>query len=1229
MTVTSTARRAFYLASAATSLALAITPAHAQRSGLSINDAQDSATSASTLSIGDLQNSAQAGSPTIGNLQDMPFAPPLSIVNVTETPSVTINNNFTPADIRDPTNITGIGQMFVNNGNGTVGLCTGSLINPRTVIFAAHCVNSRAATAYGNTSGGVPIAFAFETNTRANAPGQPDELLNWFNGGSTGPGVGRTNTAQALYNALQVVYNPASLAPASCTSATSCFLEADIAMAAFDTPTRNIPQWVLLFSPLTSPAAINPATGTGYHVTIAGYGANGNGTTGAGGSDFRRRVAENMLGALTSINARNLFLFGTTGSPSRPQLLYWTDFDDPARGTATANVRDFNGFRDNALTREGLTGPGDSGGPLIIDQAFSRPVVIGVLSGGSTFFAGQPQSSYGAQSFYQPLFLYWEWVVANNPYRYVTANAGNRNWEDATTWVTTLDPAYQILTGGQLVNGLPTELGGALVAQTPQFGEVCFQSPLNTAAPPAVNECENLATGAARNNVPNTPTGTGDVSAPLTVQIVEGAQPTDAEVERAAAAGSSNGTTLSAGGRLSLADASDAAISAGLDIGDVQDSPQAAPGYRDGALPAPSIANGLPGATNFVANNSDGVRATGVAARYYDVTLRNAGTVTLSSAVTIDRFAIAAATAGLTVTTAGSLTSLIDITQSAGTMSVNGTLASGGDYALLGGLLQGTGTVRTPFLTSVLGTIAPGTVGTIGTLTVSGNVVLSSGTQTAIDLGVNGTSDLLRTTANGTSTGLITLGGALVLNPVARATFGSTYTIVNASGGRTGTFSTANALSAILRPTLTYNANTVLVQITAVPYLGVVNQASPVQVAYARLLDGNRGNYALLADLFGELDVLSQAQIQTVLESAAPRTEATTGSLLRMSTDTMGRFYRDRISFLASGESGGTLTMIGNPIQLASNAVNNMGGMQGMQTMSDAGSSNLVQSHGALPDHVSAFLAGGLLEGRADPLPSLIGGRDDLDGWYISGGLELDITEGTRIGVAIHYVDTEGQSTAAQSVDGSLVQGNMYSVSELGGGLIGTTQLSVGEFSAETRRQIVVGGTTFDLRGRNDGIAASGEVGLGYQVPMGGLTLTPNVAARYTIVDFGDNRETGGGLALIIDGQRYESMQGRIGVDLGGTMDSGSLSISPRITANWIHEFNDQPAAVVAGFAATGFGAAAQAFLLPNADRNWGEIGGAVRIGGGRVSVDLSADTTIARGDLNYRTYRAGVTVRF
>lgn len=1117
---------------------------------------------------------------------------------VVESPGITINNNFTPNDARDPVNINGIGQIVTDGGGGSVGLCTGTLINPRTVLFAAHCVNTRPATAYGANSGGVGTMVGFETNTRANAPGQVDELVNWLLGVGAGPGQFRTNQAQALYNINQVFYDPRSLAPASCTNPTSCFLEADIATGVLDTPAGNIPTWALLFSPLDAPASINPATGTGYHVTISGYGRFGTGTTGQnGGNDFRRRVAENMLGALVSLDQRNLFLFGTTGTPSRPQPLYFLDFDDPARGTAAANPRDFNGFRDNALPREGLTGPGDSGGPLILDQTFSRQVVIGVLSGGSTFFAGQPGGSYGAQSFYQPLFLYWDWIVANNPYRYVTATAGNRAWEDASGWLTELDPNFTIISGGQLVNGLPTNIGaGATPGRVLGFGEQCFQSPLNTATPPATNECENIRTGALRNGVPNNPSDMTPVSGMLIEQIVLDGND----------AATSDGT-----GQRTMA-------RSGLD--GVIDSAQTT-GFSVTANPAPTIANGLPGATNFVPNNVDGVRATGVIGRYYDVTLRNAGAITLNSAVTIDRFTIRGAASQLNIASGASLTSLIDVQQMTGTINNNGTLISRGDYLLMSGLLTGSGTVRTPFLTSVLGTIAPGTTTSIGTVAVNGNLVLSSGSSLMINLGAGGTSDLVAVTANGTSTGAANVGGGVFFSSVAGhiVRSGDIYTILTATGGVTGTFSGA-PLSAILSPTFLYGTNDVRVRIVAGQYGSVVSR-TPVALSYAALLDRNRTNLGL-GGLYTNLDLQDAATINATLEALAPRGESMRDGVSSVMIDNVNRFYRDRLSTIDTSVSrGGTVATIGRPLQMASAAIAMQPGESAVRN--DATATTVRE--GVLPDYLSAYLAAGYLAGSSAPMPTAIpvGGRDKFDGWYLAGGIEADVATNTVVGFGLSYTEADGRlTTGSGGFDAQLVQGTIYGRMDAATGLSLDTQLSIGKFTTRADRQGSFVGVPFDLRSESNPWTYTTEVGLGYDLGNDRFEIGPRLAFRASRIELNQIVERGGIPAMRYDRQTIDNTQVRAGLNFA---DKGN--VRPYASATFVHDFEDRPGLFGANFVG-GVGQNA-GFALAGQDQNWVELTLGLAIEHGNTSLSLSADTTVQRSDVRNQAYRASVTMRF
>ncbi len=385
---------------------------------------------------------------------------------VEDSPAIVIRDDLTlndppPVGVFDNiVDVTGVGQMTVRPDQATtsLGLCTGTLINPRTVIFAAHCVNDQAADSYGFATGGTAIAFGFSAN---NLPA----VRRWV--GLDGGVANQTDVDFNIYNVEQVWYDERSLPTG--------FLEADVALATLDTHASGVPTWTMLFSPLTAET----------HGVINGYGARGLGPDGSNlGIDFRRRIAENMISSASSLNDRNNFLFGPD-EYGLPQTLYNTDFDSPAGQDAfdsNNGAFDFDLYDGAALPREGTTAGGDSGSALVADELFDTPVITAVLSGGSRFFGNdpsdpltfQPFSSYGTQSFYQPLYLFWDEIVANNSYVYASSRAGKRDWMNPNHWVQDMDPNYGISVDGELVNALPGFEAPGVTGDTPKFGTICF-----------------------------------------------------------------------------------------------------------------------------------------------------------------------------------------------------------------------------------------------------------------------------------------------------------------------------------------------------------------------------------------------------------------------------------------------------------------------------------------------------------------------------------------------------------------------------------------------------------------------------------------------------------------------------------------------------------------------------------------------------------------------------------
>lgn len=1132
--------------------------------------------------------------------------------------AVVPNDGSSPTDIIDSEDVNGVGIMYRADGF----VCTGTLVNPRTVIFAAHCVNDLTTPDYGTVNGGVPVAFAFQNDAR---PG----LINWLSNGF------QTNTALSVYNVNNIAYNPDSLDPPALS-----FLYGDVAIATLDTPASDVPTWTMLFSALPAPASISDTTGTGYHVTVTGYGRSGSGTTGSSyGIDFRRKVAENFLGMLGSLDDIDSFLFGSAGGYT--QNLYQLDFDD----LEGENIFDFNVFKDDALPNEGITAGGDSGGPLILDQAFGEKTVIGVLSGGSRYFFGQEFSSYGGSSFYQPLYLFWDWIAANNPYRYATAKEGDGKWSDPSHWVTALDPNYRVIdSNGALVNGIPTTPGaGAFGEDSAQkFGQLCYQPNYE-----AVDVCYDV--------------GTGDT-------YVDGVLVTDAGEPAAATTGGS--TVANSRGRVEIAERSASSNSATLLPGadnQAQEGDSEAP-----VLPAASLANGLPGASGFVPNNIDPVASENIVGRYYDVTLASAGTTTLDIDATVDRFTIAGTGAKLNVTSAGSLTSLMDISHLAGAVNIDGAVTTRGDYMMLTGLLSGSGTLSTPYFTNVMGTIAPGGVGTIGTLNIEGNALLLSGSTLQIDLGANGVSDVLavhateyveddsagegeggtgegsggegggndqataaaaQATEGGAAdaaatlavgdplNGIAALGGKVVFGAATgtRLRYGNSYAFLTAEGGVEGAFDTPVNLSAVLKPVLSYGANSVSVKIEAGLYADVVNTASPVQRGFAQLLDQNRSLYSKFSTLYGEADLLSVAGVQATFESMAPRTETLKTSMAEVLTDNMARFYRDRLSKVDGGAMGGTLTMVGQPIQLAAASLSGMN--LGMDL--GAGGSETTTHENALPEDVSMFLAGGYLDGSSAPMRTALPmGRDQFDGWYAALGVEKTVGDNAVIGLGLSYSEMDGKARTSDTGTAKLYQGTVYGVWNLGSVALDGI-VSAGALDLRTVRGFSVGATAYTLVGRDQSLALSGELGISTKLGGDALSITPRASMRGAYISWSNVAESGGDAGLMIDRKSANSLQGRV----GATIKSEMGGIKPFLTVNYAHEFEKQPAFFTANL--VGGTGPNVPFALGVTDKDWGEVGGGLTFTTGSVDISLSADTTLWRKDIKYQSYRASAKFRF
>ncbi len=470
---------------------------------------------------------------------------------------------------------------------------------------------------------------------------------------------------------------------------------------------------------------------------------------------------------------------------------------------------------------------------------------------------------------------------------------------------------------------------------------------------------------------------------------------------------------------------------------------------------------------------------------------------------------------GSTLTLNGVSTYSGIMTVSGGSIAVNGFLPA--CLLLEGATLSGSGTVG-GFAAANGSSVAPGN--SIGTLGVLGNAVFGAGSTYEVEIGAAGTSDAI--VAGGT----VFAGGNVVVSPYGGAVpvLGSSYTIVTAAGGVSGTFASVSgpdfgaedSLYPFLTPGLSYSANAVELEIgrSTVSFAAAAHTRN--QLAAATLADAaSPANEAIIA-LAGlnattatpGLDALSgeiYASAATVMQQQSVYVRDAVGARVRQA-------FGDASSALATAPTGeGAASMLW---------VQGFGGWG--QTSSDGNAAEVTNSIGGLMYGLDTALGENWRAGL-------------LGGYSVSS---FDVSDRASSGSMNNY--DIGVYAGTQEGPFALYIGAAYTWHDV------TTSRSVSfaGFSGANSSDYTTGTTQ-----------VFGEAS--YEFLVGGTHVDPFAGLAYVGVDGGSLREMGSASALWVNNAATDVFYSTLGLRAAAPIELLGRALQTSVTLGWQHAFGD------------------------------------------------------------------------
>lgn len=517
---------------------------------------------------------------------------------------------------------------------------------------------------------------------------------------------------------------------------------------------------------------------------------------------------------------------------------------------------------------------------------------------------------------------------------------------------------------------------------------------------------------------------------------------------------------------------------------------------------------------------------------------------------------------GLGLTGGGSLNLTAVNTYTGPTSVTNGRLAVNGSITsdvTVGpaGELRGSGTIFGNVNTG--GVTAPGN--SIGTLNVAGSYTQAVGSTYQVEVNTSGQSDLVNVTG---APGTATINGGIVnvLPESGLYAPSTTYTILSATGGVTGSYAGVGTPLPFLQSSLSYDANKVYLILR--PGGFARGAQTPNQMAVGGVLDrgvaGASGDFATVVGTMAGYSLLQGQAAMTTLSGQGYSgfgTANLSGGLLFMNAlgqqmsmlhgGTDGQVSRTALAQACDGDGACDTTQPG-PWSLWGTA---MGG-----TGTVAGNGNAA----SLTYNAGGFATG--LDYRFDP--------------RFLAGIGVGFSSGNQWASGFSGQGTTNSYQA--SLYASFTAGAFY-VDALAG---------YGYNDNSMTRQITLPNLASRLaQGRTGANQFLGQVEAGYRIAIDGpaaLALTPFARLQGTTVNQAGFTESGAGaLNLTVAQQTSGSARSVLGAEIAGAFGAeGHEKLAVQLRAGWAHEYASTARPVSANFAGapgtnfTVFGAAPQ-----------------------------------------------------